>query len=58
MLYHSSPERMSKYQLLQARDQFRSAGPPAGVFVSRGGANESEESYYRVMVGSGKRFKG
>ena len=33
VLYHSSPERMSKYQLLQARDQFRAAGPPSGVVV-------------------------
>ncbi len=34
VLYHSSPERMSTYQLLQARAQFRTAGPPAGVVVS------------------------
>ena len=33
VLYHSSPERMSKYQLLTARDQFRIGGPPAGVMV-------------------------
>ena len=33
VIYHSSPERMSKYQLLNARDQFRAAGPPTGVLV-------------------------
>jgi len=34
VLYHASPERMSKYQLLQARDKFRASGPPEGIMVS------------------------
>ena len=34
VIYHSNCERMSKYQLLHARDQFRINGCPAGVAVS------------------------
>ena len=34
VLYHGNAERMSKYQLLSARDQFRSGPPPSGVTVS------------------------
>ena len=33
LLYHSNPDRLGKYQLLQSRDQFRQAGPPPGVQV-------------------------
>ena len=35
LLYHSHPDRLGKFQILQARDQFRLAGPPQGVHVSR-----------------------
>ena len=35
VIYHSSVERMSKFQMLHARDQFRQNGSssPAGVMV-------------------------
>lgn len=34
VIYHSNTERMSKYQLLRAREQFRINGAPSGVMVS------------------------
>lgn len=35
VIYHSNTDRMSKYQLLHARDQFRmNHCPPTGVMVS------------------------
>ena len=34
VIYHSNTEKMSKYQLLRARDQFRINGAPSGVMVN------------------------
>ena len=43
LLYHSNADRISKYQILQARDQYR-MNPPrgaAGVHVRRGREEEA-----------------
>ena len=42
LLYHSNADRMSKYQILQARDQYRMSPPPgaAGVHVREGRRRE------------------
>ena len=43
LLYHSNADRISKYQILQARDQYRMNPPQgaAGVHVRRGREEEA-----------------
>jgi len=54
LLYHSNADRMSKYQILQARDQYRMSPPPgaAGVHVREGRRREGRRE------GGGEREEG
>jgi len=56
LLYHSNADRMSKYQILQARDQYRMSPPPgaAGVHVREGRRREGRREGGRERDGGGK----